>query len=222
MKKSLIVVSCMLLCCVLLTGCNKKTPKSDKKIKVVVNKLNGITLNYSFTLNKNILLKVKNKEDINLDIAFFNASHKLLRVESKHIFSNSDSISKVYTSGLTGEKDVVKIVEITPNKIKTSNGKYNHYENNIKTSYTENKSSGKMNVVINNDSGKELDFVSYSIILYKNKNIVDVINYTNEKVGASKNQEVFLPLDETSKNAIKTVDHDEIKIKVDSAIKYEG
>lgn len=223
MKKCLLAVLCIALCCTLTVGCKKKEKTTNKDgVKVVINKLKGADLDYSFTFNNNLLINVKNKDEVNLDVAFFDASNKLVRVENRHLFSENNGISKFYISGLEGEQDVVKRVEITPNKIKTTSRKYKHYEGNVKTTYTVDKKTNKMNLTINNDSGQKLDFVSYSIIFYKNKNIVDVLNYTNQNVEAKLNQDIFLPIDSLSKKEVKMIDYDEIKIAIDSAIKYEG
>ena len=224
MRKSLIVVSLFIMSVLVITGCGKKSTatKVPDKVKVVMNNVDKIDISYSFTQKNDVILRVKNNEEVELYIALFDKNNKLVRTEQRHLFSNGDSNLKLYISGISGEKATITKVYISSKVTENKDMKYTHEENKIKTSYYVNPKTNKLSTTITNESGKILDVVSYSVVFYKNNTIVDLVNNMAQNVDVTKQQEIYMPIDTNSKKEVKTIDYDRIEIKVDNAIKYQN
>lgn len=208
---------------VLFTGCF--AAKTSNGIKVKVNGADNVSLDYVIVDDSNIIVTAKNTSDkeidyVTLNLAVYDKEGKLIEVEKQYLrnlIANQENIIKIPLTDLAANEDTKAAkVEMAVKAV--------NYENKVEVAYTDKvegkvektDNEGQLNLTITNNSGVTVDDLSASVVFYKDSKIVDLYSISAQKVDATYNDTVYVPVKNDKEN-VSFIEYDDVKVVINNA-----
>jgi hypothetical protein len=209
---------------VLFTGCF--ATKSSNELKNKIDGNDAISLDYAIVNNSSIIVTAKNKSDkaldyVTLNLAIYDKAGKLIGVEKQYLrnlVANQENIIKIPLTDV-GTNDDAKAAKVEI-AVKTLN-----YENSAETAYTDKvegtvektDNEGQLNLTITNNSGVTVDDLNAAVVFYKDSKVVDLYSVAVQKIGATYNDTVYVPVQNNSKENVSFIEYDDVKVIINNA-----
>ena len=218
MKKHKFIYRILALLLLVILSVNIQVPQAQAATKFNASTAKkNLSLKY-YQLDDGILLICKNKNSypvqVEGEVSFLDAAKNTLAVskDQNNCLGAKETCILFYKAPTDGNSNYVAYKSYKKS-IKVSECKYKSYSSKIKTSTK--LSSAQFKLAVTNNSGKKLDVIRVSCIIYdKSGNITGYVQKyaTCYDKGASVSEKINYPLTCTS--------HSKIKVYVDTAYKY--
>lgn len=205
----------------IITGCNKTTNNNETIEKVRLNKTEGLDVEYIYTSNNDLILKVKNVSGnlikfVDVYSALYDTNNKLSSANIqniKNMYSNDEYYYKIPSSNST---------EVTIKKIE-NNIEYTDYKKNIEVlSIDKDDQTSKLKIKLKNNLDRKIDNFIVSLLFYKDGKIVDMTTITKSLSINEKEIDAYIPVYSSEDGKYAFVDYDDVKAIVQNAIVYNN